>query len=101
VTLFTQLGLLVHPEKCNFIPSQEIVILGFIINSVKMTVKLTPEKALALKSDCDLFLKKCPGNIAIREVAQIIGKIVSSFPGVLHGPLYYRPFRKGQNLSFS
>ncbi|CAB4031905.1 Hypothetical predicted protein, partial [Paramuricea clavata] len=60
VTLFTQLGLLVHPKKCNFIPSQEIVIWGFIINSVKMTVKLTPEKALALKSDCDLFLKKCP-----------------------------------------
>jgi hypothetical protein len=101
VTLFTQLGLLVHPEKCNFIPSQEIVILGFIINSVKMTVKLTPEKALALKSDCDLFLKKCPGNIAIREVAQIIGKIVSSFPGVLNGPLYYRHLERDKTSALA
>jgi hypothetical protein len=65
-----------------------------------MIVKLTPEKALALKSDCDLFLKKCPGEIVLREVAQIIGKIVSSFPGGLHGPLYYRHLRKEQNLSF-
>ena len=90
VTLFTQLGLVVHPDKCAFCPSQELVILGFVINSVTMTVRLTSEKALAQKLDCQNFLKKSPGNIVIRELAQIIGKLVSSFPGVLYGPLYYR-----------
>jgi hypothetical protein len=66
-----------------------------------MIVKLTPEKALALKSDCDLFLKKCPGNFVIREVAQIIGKIVSCFPGVLHGPLYYRHLERGKTSALA
>ncbi len=89
VTLFTQLGLVVHPDKCAFCPSQELVILGFVINSVTMTVRLTSEKALALRLDCQNFLKKSPSNIVIRELAQIIGKLVSSFPGVLYGPLYY------------
>ena len=47
--LFDKLGLVVHPEKFSFIPSQVLVILGFIINSLTMTIQLTTEKALGLK----------------------------------------------------
>lgn len=32
--LLDKLGLVVHPEKSSFIPSQVLVILGFIINSL-------------------------------------------------------------------
>ena len=101
VTLFTQLGLVVHPDKCAFCPSQELVILGFVINSVTMTVRLTSEKALALKLDCQNFLKISPGNIVIRELAQIIGKLVSSFPGVLYGPLYYRHLERDKTAALA
>ena len=38
--LLDKLGLVVHPEKSSFIPSQELVILGFIINSLTMTCLL-------------------------------------------------------------
>ena len=47
------------------------------------------------------FLKKCPGNILIREVAQIIWKIVSSFSGVLYGPLYYRPLERDKTSALA
>ena len=47
--LLDKLGLVVHPEKFSFIPSQVLVILGFIINSLTMTIQLTTEKALGLK----------------------------------------------------
>ena len=100
VTLFTQLGLVVHPDKCAFCPSQELVILGFVINSVTMTVRLTSEKALALKIDCQKFLKKSPGTIVIRALAQI-GKLVSSFPGVLYGPLYYRHLERDKTTALA
>jgi hypothetical protein len=86
--LFTKLGLVVHPEKSNFLPSQVIVILGFILNSLTMTVRLTEEKAINLQKTCQRLLK-CR-NPTIREVARVIGKIVSSFPGTTYGPLYYR-----------
>ena len=36
--LFTDLGFLVHPDKSVFIPQQHIVFLGFVLNSVTMTV---------------------------------------------------------------
>lgn len=41
------LGLITHPEKSVFYSSQQLVILGFVLNSVTMTIMLTEEKALA------------------------------------------------------
>lgn len=101
MTLFTQLGLLVHPEKSQFNPSQEIVILGFIINSITMIVKLTSEKTLDLKLACGTFIKNNPKKISIRAVAQIIGRLVASFPGVLYGPLYFRQLEKDKTLALA
>ena len=95
--LLDKLGLVVHPEKSSFIPSQVLVILGFIINSLTMTIQLTTEKALSLKSVCIDFLRAT--TLSIREVASAIGRIVASFPGVMHGPLFYRHLEKDKCLA--
>ena len=70
------------------VPTQEIVVLGFVINSLTLTVMLTKEKAVNLKKSCTQVLGS--PKITIRQVAKVIGQIVSSFPGAMHGPLYYR-----------
>ena len=41
---FIMLGCIIHPTKSVFLPSKEIKMLGFILNSVTMTVCLMPEK---------------------------------------------------------
>ena len=46
VQLVDSLGLTVHPEKSVLFSTQENVFVGFIINSVSMTTRLTPEKAV-------------------------------------------------------
>ena len=57
--------------------------LGFYINSVNRTVKLTTEKKNSLHEACnDLLLHKTQ---SIRRVAQVIGTIVSGLPGVKYG----------------
>ena len=43
------LGFVVHPDKSMFHPTQEITFLGFIINAVDMTVRLTVEKKTKIK----------------------------------------------------
>ena len=86
--LLDKLGPVVHPEKSSFIPSQVLVILGFIINSLTVAIQPTTEKAMGLKTVCVEFLWAT--TLSIREVASAIGRIVASFPGVTHGPLYYR-----------
>ena len=97
IILFTKLGLITHPDKSNFIPSQVITVLGFTLNSRTMTVRLTREKAIQLKHDC-MQLKQTTSP-PIREVARIIGKIVSCFPGTTHGPLYYRDLEQDKSLA--
>ena len=77
----------IPPDKSVFIPSQRLVLLGFIIDSVAMTITLTPEKAFSVKEACSSLLE---GVTTIRDVARVIGKIISSFPGVIYGALHYR-----------
>ena len=89
VILFDSLGFVVHPTKSILVPKQEIVTLGFLINSIQMTIQLTRDKAIGLKLDCEALLNPDKPKL-IREVARVIGKIVASFPGVMYGPLYYR-----------
>ena len=88
VTQFDSLGFIAHPTKSVLNPAQQLEILGFVLNSVDMTIVLARDKAQKLLDSCkELLGKQSP---TIRDVARVIGKIVSSFPGVMYGPLHYR-----------
>ena len=95
VNLFTLLGLIIHRVKSVLEPTQTIQFLGFVINSVAMTVKLPPSKAAKVKSACQNLVLNC--NPTIREVAQVIGLIVSSFPAVQYSQLHYRTLESEKN----
>jgi len=53
-----------------------------------MKVTLTPERALKLKNACQNLLDAA--SACIRDVAQVLGLMVSSFPGVMYGPLHHK-----------
>ena len=55
--LLEKLGFIVHPLKSVLVPTQRIVVLGFVLNSLTMTVMLTKEKAVNLKRSCALLLQ--------------------------------------------
>lgn len=62
--------------------------LGVIIDSESMTVTLTEDRACSLRVHCSELLRK--QQPSIRDLAQVVGKIVASFPAVKYGPLHYR-----------
>ncbi|XP_068738744.1 uncharacterized protein [Montipora capricornis] len=88
VHLFSKLGFIVHPEKSILKPTQEIEFLGFIINSLTMTVRLSASKSTKVQKACQDLLKS--KHITVRDVAHVIGLLVSSLPAVQFGDLYYR-----------
>ena len=88
VQLLDNLNFVPHPKKSVFIPTQILVYLGFVLNSLTMTVSLTPETVKKLKGAVTRLLS-CNRPL-IREVAQVIGLIISTFPGVMYGPPYFR-----------
>ena len=86
--IFQCLGFIIHPEKSILEPKQEIEFLGFLLNSVSMTIRLPPAKTSYVKKAClDLQNRT---QFTIRELAHVIGLIVSSLPGVQFGELHYR-----------
>lgn len=87
VQLVDHLGFTVHPVKSVFQPSQVITFLGYIIDSITMTVRLTEERAKDLQDLCIDALHK--HHISIRDFAKIIGKMVASKPGVQYVQLFY------------
>lgn len=97
VSQLDPLGFVIHPDKSVFIPTQVLVVLGFVINTVTMTIYLTAEKAASVQQACRTLLER--QNPTIRDVAQVTGKIVATFPGVMHGPLFYRALEKDKSTA--
>ena len=86
--LFSRLGFYIHPTKSVLTPSHTLTFLGFILNSLEMTVSPTQEKIQKTTGACSDLLNMV--NPPIFEVAKVIGILVSNFPGVELGPLHYR-----------
>ena len=82
------LGFVIHPDKSIFIPTQEIIFLGFIINTRDMTVRLTVEKKEKIIGLGIGLLKT--KNFTIRMISSFIGNLTASFEAVPEGRLYYR-----------
>lgn len=86
--IFQDLGFTIHPERAVLVPTRKVTFLGFILDSQFMRISLDTEKGDSLKAAAQaLLLRKSP---TIRKVAEVIGKMVASFPWVQKGPLYYR-----------
>ena len=113
--LLEMLGFTIHPGKSVLIPTQILVFLGtqilvflgtqilvflgLFINSIDMSVSLTQDKRDRIPSLTSQLLKN--ENLNIREVATFIGLLVSWFPGIQFGPLYYRYLGICKNMALS
>ena len=56
VALLRELGFTIHPEKSVLVPAQQIMFLGFVVDSVKMTITLTEERKQFIYALCQIIL---------------------------------------------
>ena len=71
--------------------------MGFLIDSVTMTFRLTSRKAANINQICISFLYKT--TLSVREFAQLIGKLVAVETGVLYAPLHYKSMELERDLA--
>ena len=64
---------------------------------VQMKIYLANEKIGKLKSICAKLIKA--QKTTIREVFRALGYMISSFPGVMYGPLYFRQLAREKTLA--
>ena len=86
--LFLKLGFIINQKKSVFIPSQRITILGFIIDSVDMSVTLSPSKVEPIVKMCTDLVSHPVTTVC--HMCQVIGKLMSCMPAVPLGMLNYR-----------
>lgn len=85
--LLISLGLKIHPDKSVFRPVRELTFLGYVINSVEMTVRPTEEKVEKMIRAIQELKRKIRARI--REIAGIVGLMVDYVKGVEYGKAHY------------
>ena len=76
---FYRFGFVIHPKKSVFTPKQQIVFLGFDIDSVTMKVYLKDDKKSKIKNHLLSALHN-PHHLQSEYVASILDYIISSLP---------------------
>ena len=95
------MGFTVNVEKSQLVPFNEILYLGFIINSIAMRLQFPAVKLEKIVSACKALSAK--HQRSVRDVAKLTGLLVSALPAVNYLEMHYRSLElcKTQTLSGS
>lgn len=81
VRTLLQLGFEVSWKKCTLTPTQRIEFLGFILDSLRMTVGVAEEKMREARFLVRDALKR--QTLSCRQLAKVVGKVVALRPAIL------------------
>ena len=87
-SLLESLGFVINLEKSQAIGTQKMEFLGFIIDSVSMTLRLLQDKVKDVRQKCRCALQD--PRLTMRELAHLIGTLVATRLAVTPAPLHYR-----------
>ena len=90
--LLMVLGWSLNWKKSDFIPKQQTIHLGFVLDSVTMTVSCPPDKIVRLQSMCREVMKS--GIVTVHDAERILGTMESVRPVTPLCALRYRSFQK-------
>ena len=91
MTTIKSLGFIPNMEKSMLVPSQEIYHLGFVWNSVNLTLAVPVNKVSNLKILCSQALAH---SVSLRFLNQILGIIKNFRLGYTYAALHYRGIQK-------
>lgn len=83
--LLADLGFRLHPDKSELTPSTTRTFLGFVVDSVSMTLRLPREKVRRIARECRALANRvhhrdhCP---SVRTVARLLGRITAASSAV-------------------
>lgn len=90
--LLNSLGFIINYTKSQLTPSNICTYLGFQYNTLNMTLSLPVKKKESILNNLDLFLSK--KQCSVRELAQLIGRLIAACPATQYGWLYTKNLEK-------
>ena len=98
LSLLGDLGFCPNLDKSVVQPTHVLEHLGFILNSLDMSVSITDHNFKKFLDTADKILQ-CD-IVPIRLVARLVGIMVSFFPGVEYARLFYRQLEIQKYIAF-
>ena len=86
--LLVNLGFRLNMEKSVLIPTQRVIYLGMVIDSLTMTFSLPEEKVSAIVQKATILKNK--NQVSVREIYQFIGMCSATRLAVKEAPIHYR-----------
>ena len=86
--LLVNLGFQLNMEKSVLIPTERVIYLGMVIDSLTMTFSLPEEKVSAIVQKATLLKNK--NQVSVREIYQFIGMCSATRLAVKEAPIHYR-----------
>ena len=97
IDLLESLGFRINKEKSELILSHHIPLLGFVMDSIQMSISLPMEKILSIQFMAK-FLKDSLQTIPLRTLSKFIGMCSATRPAVFQAPVHYRHLQFVKNL---
>ena len=97
-TLLEKTGFILHKEKSVLQPTTRLKFLGFVLDTDKMQVSLTPDK-LEKFSEAVWDLGPPGTKIKIRQVAGLMGLMTAYTPAVLYGGAHLKTLETCKNTA--
>ena len=98
LTLLNNLGFYINVDKSQLKPKKVLEHLGFVLNSEKMSVGLPLDKQASVVDNCTTVLKS-NSIFKIRDIARILGILVSYCTGVEYGQLHYKELERAKTVA--
>ncbi|VDH93156.1 Hypothetical predicted protein [Mytilus galloprovincialis] len=95
VRLLQSLGFLINEKKSVFVPSQQMLFLGFLVNSVDMSLSLPTPKIKKIQKLCKEV--KNSVKITVKKLSELIGNLTASIQAIFPAPLHYRHLQVEKN----
>lgn len=86
------LGFILHDKKCQPVPNQKCIYLGFLFDSQRMVLELPENRKAHMKKLIEDFNRK--KQCKIRDFAQFIGSIIACCPAIDYSLLYAKELER-------
>jgi hypothetical protein len=97
VSLLEGLGFLINLNKCSLFPSQQLIFLGTMLNTVTMSLSLPTEKLDLIQQGALQLRTK--GKSTLPELAALLGRMShAALNGIWLAPLHYRALQRFTQL---
>jgi hypothetical protein len=100
VNLLVACGYVIHPTKSCWVPSQVFTHLGFLFNTLEMTLSITADKKKAIRHRVRLAYKAAQrGTLSVKQLASLVGVLAATQPAIFPARLYTRALYRSYNAA--